>query len=248
MALVSIASVVNCGGRRGAGALGRSRPVVLGGNYGWRCREGAHAFNGTCGPNAGSSIDPIAEYDHQQGVSITGGHVYRGSAIPALAGRYLFGDFGSGRIWHVARDATPTQQFTTGFNSGLSISSFAQDAAGEIYVVNFGGTLHRLRAGAAGGRVIPAQLSATGCVSATNATQPSAGLIPYAPNAPFWSDGAVKSRYLAAGWPAHRDRRRRGFRFSQRLGAGEELPHRHSAGGNTAVHAPRQWRVGRLHL
>ena len=181
----------------GQGAWEEVDRVVLGGNYGWRCREGAHAFNGACGPNAGSSIDPIAEYDHQQGVSITGGHVYRGSAIPALAGRYLFGDFGSGRIWHVARDATPTQQFTTGFNSGLSISSFAQDAAGEIYVVNFGGTLHRLRAGAAGGRVIPAQLSATGCVSATNATQPSAGLIPYAPNAPFWSDGAVKSRYLA---------------------------------------------------
>jgi uncharacterized repeat protein (TIGR03806 family) len=171
--------------------------VVLGGNYGWRCREGAHAFNGACGPNAGSSIDPVAEYDHQQGVSITGGYVYRGSAIPALAGRYVFGDFGSGRIWHVARDATPTQQFTTGFNTGLSISSFAQDAAGEIYVVNFSGTLHRLRAGAAGGRVIAAQLSATGCVSVADATQPAAGLIPYAPNAPFWSDGAVKSRYLA---------------------------------------------------
>lgn len=171
--------------------------VVRGGNYGWRCREGAHAYNASCGPNAGTAIDPVAEYDHSQGVSITGGHVYRGSAIPGLAGRFVFGDFGSGRIWHVARDATPTQQFTTGFDSGLSIASFAQDAAGEIYVVNFGGTLHRLRAGASGGRVIPAQLSATGCVNASDATQPAAGLIPYAPNAPFWSDGAVKSRYLA---------------------------------------------------
>ena len=171
--------------------------VVRGGNYGWRCREGAHAYNASCGPNAATAIDPVAEYDHSQGVSITGGHVYRGSAIPGLAGRFVFGDFGSGRIWHVARDATPTQQFTTGFDSGLSIASFAQDAAGEIYVVNFGGTLHRLRAGASGGRVIPAQLSATGCVNASDATQPAAGLIPYAPNAPFWSDGAVKSRYLA---------------------------------------------------
>jgi len=171
--------------------------VVVGGNYGWRCREGAHAFNGTCGPNAGSAIDPVAEYDHAQGVSITGGHVYRGSAIPALVGRYVFGDFGSGRIWHLARDATPTQQFTTGFDTSLSIASFAQDSAGEIYVVNFGGTLHRLRAGTGSGRVIPAQLSATGCTSPASATQPAAGLIPYAPNAPFWSDGAVKSRYLA---------------------------------------------------
>jgi uncharacterized repeat protein (TIGR03806 family) len=171
--------------------------VVMGGNYGWRCREGAHAFNGTCGANAGSAMEPIAEYDHSQGSSITGGVVYRGRAIPALTGRYVFGDFSSGRIWHVARNAAPTQQFTAGFNSGLSISSFAQDAGGEIYVVNIGGTLHRLRAGSASGRVIPAQLSATGCVSTSNATQPAAGLIPYSPNAPFWSDGAVKSRFLA---------------------------------------------------
>jgi uncharacterized repeat protein (TIGR03806 family) len=171
--------------------------VVAGGNYGWRCREGAHAFNGTCGANAGSAIDPIAEYDHSQGVAVTGGFVYRGSAIPALVGRYVFGDFGSGRIWHVARDAAPTQVFTTGFNSSLSIASFAQDPNGELYVVNFGGTLHRLRAGAASGRVIPALLSATGCVNASDATQPAAGLVPYSPNAPFWADGAVKSRWLA---------------------------------------------------
>ena len=171
--------------------------VMLGGNYGWRCREGAHAFNGTCGPNASSAIDPVAEYSHAQGVSITGGYVYRGNAIPALAGRYLFGDFGSGRIWHVARDTAPTMQVTTGFDSGLSISAFAQDHDGEVYVVHFGGTLHQLRAASTGGRVIPTQLSATGCVNASNATQPASGLIPYAPNAAFWSDGAAKMRYLA---------------------------------------------------
>lgn len=171
--------------------------VVAGGNYGWRCREGAHTYAGNCGANAGSSIDPIAEYSHAQGISITGGVVYRGSSIPALAGRYVFADYGSGRLWHVARDTPATLQVTTGLETGLSISSFAQGADGEIYIVNFGGTLHRLRAAAGGGRVIPAQLSATGCVSGTDATQPAAGLIPYAPNAAFWSDGAVKSRFLA---------------------------------------------------
>lgn len=172
--------------------------VVSGGNYGWRCREGAHAFNATCGANAGSSIDPVAEYSHAQGASITGGFVYRGTAIPALAGRFVFGDFASGRIWHVGRDAAPTQQFTSGFDSGLNISSFAEDAAGELYIVNYAGTLHRLRAGTAtSGRVFPTQLSATGCVGTGNATQPAAGLIPYAPNAPFWSDGAAKERFLA---------------------------------------------------
>ncbi len=171
--------------------------VTAGGNYGWSCREGAHPYNASCGVNAGSSIEPVAEYGHGQGISITGGYVYRGNAVPALAGRYVFGDFSSGRIWQIARDTTPTLAVTSGLDSGLSISSFAQDAAGEIYVVNFGGTLHRLRSGSTTGRVIPSQLSATGCVKAGNPTQPANGLVPYAPNAPFWSDGATKSRFLA---------------------------------------------------
>ena len=172
--------------------------VTVGGNYGWRCREGAHDYNTACGANAGSAIDPIAEYSHSYGHAVTGGYVYRGSAIPALAGRYVFGDYQSGRIWQVAHDATlPTQEVTTSFESGLNISSFAQDPSGEIYVVNLGGTLHKLRAGTVTGRTIPTLLSATGCVNAGNATQAASGLIPYAPNAVFWSDGAVKTRFLA---------------------------------------------------
>lgn len=171
--------------------------IQAGGNYGWRCREGAHAYNASCGSNAGSSIDPVAEYGRSYGNSITGGYVYRGSSIPTLGGRYVFGDFGSGRIWHVARDTPPTLQVTSGLDSGLNISSFAQGADGEIYVVHFGGTLHQLRPAGGGGSTIPAQLSATGCVSPSNATQPASGLIPYAPNAPFWSDGATKQRFMA---------------------------------------------------
>jgi uncharacterized repeat protein (TIGR03806 family) len=171
--------------------------VTAGGNYGWRCREGAHAFNASCGVNAGSSIDPVAEYGRSEGYSVTGGYVYRGTAIPGLSGRYVFGDFGSGRIWNIARDTPQTLVVTTGLDTGLDIASFAQDAAGELYVVNFGGTLHRLRSGTATGRVIPAQLSATGCVNAGNPAQPASGLVPYAPNAPFWSDGATKTRFLA---------------------------------------------------
>jgi uncharacterized repeat protein (TIGR03806 family) len=79
----------------------------------------------------------------------------------------------------------------------LNISSFAQGADGEIYVVHFGGTLHRLRPAGGGGSSIPAQLSDTGCVNPSNATQPASGLIPYAPNAPFWSDNAAKQRFMA---------------------------------------------------
>jgi len=181
----------------GQNAIEEVDRIVAGGNYGWRCFEGTSAYNSTCGSNAASSLPPVAQYDHSVGQSITGGYVYRGTAIPALVGRYVFGDFASGRIWHIARDTAPTLTVTTGFDSGLSIASFAQGNDGELYVVNYGGTLFRLRSGATGGGTVATQLSATGCVLAGDATKPATGLIPYAPNAGFWSDGATKQRFLA---------------------------------------------------
>lgn len=181
----------------GQGALEEVDRVVAGGNYGWRCFEGTNAFNSTCGPNAASSLPPVAQYGRAAGQSITGGYVYRGSAVAALVGRYVFGDFVTGRIWHIARDTPPTLTVTGGLDSGLSIASFAQGVDGELYVVNYGGTLHRLVAAAVGGGPVASQLSATGCVQANDATRPAAGLVPYAPNAAFWSDGASKERYLA---------------------------------------------------
>lgn len=171
--------------------------VVAGGNYGWRCFEGNHSYNGTCGPNAASAIKPVAEYDHGQGSAITGGFVYRGNAIPALSGRYVFADYGTGRLWHIAPDTAPTLQVSAGLNTGINPSSFAQDHAGEIYLTNLNGSLHRLIAGSSSGHAIPTQLSATGCVNPADATQPAGGLIAFEPNAPFWSDGAVKSRWMA---------------------------------------------------
>jgi uncharacterized repeat protein (TIGR03806 family) len=133
----------------------------------------------------------VAEYDHAAGQSITGGYVYRGTANPALAGRYVFGDFVSGRIWSIASDTAPTLRVTSGFDSGLSIASFAEGNDGELYVVHYAGALYRLTATAAGGAdPVATQLSQTGCLG-------SGGLIPYAPRAPFWSDGADKERWLA---------------------------------------------------
>jgi uncharacterized repeat protein (TIGR03806 family) len=181
----------------GQGVIEEVDRIAAGGNYGWRCFEGTQAYNSNCGPNAATSLPPVAQYTHTVGQSVTGGFVYRGSAVPALVGRYVFGDFVTGRIWHIARDTVPTLSVTTGFDSGLSIASFGQDNDGELYIVHYAGTLHRLRAGSAGGGTVPNQLSATGCVLPGDATKPAAGLLPYAPNAPFWSDGAAKERYLA---------------------------------------------------
>jgi uncharacterized repeat protein (TIGR03806 family) len=170
--------------------------VVLGGNYGWRFREGAHCYNpfNNC-PTAGL-VDPVSEYDHSLGTAVTGGYVYRGSAIASLAGRYLFGDFGSGRIWMADPQGSRTPIPLADTNH--QISAFGEGTDGELFVVDYAGTLHAIQAGpGGGGGSIPASLADTGCVSAADPTRPAAGLIPYAPNAALWSDGAAKERWIA---------------------------------------------------
>ncbi|MDY6945161.1 MAG: PQQ-dependent sugar dehydrogenase [Pseudomonadota bacterium] len=185
----------------GQGLFEEVNIVTSGGNYGWRCREGAHDFNtgGTPGCSSATLIDPVTEYDHSLGGSITGGFVYRGTQNTALTGRFLFGDFESGRIWAwIAENATQPREPTLLLDSDLNISSFGQGNDGELYVVDYGGTLHRIDFQATGVvDTAPELLTDTGCVSSSDPKQPAAGLIPYAVNAPFWSDGADKDRWMA---------------------------------------------------
>jgi glucose/arabinose dehydrogenase len=117
--------------------------VVLGGNYGWRCFEGTLDTGFECGtePNL---LPPVAEYGRGVGTTVTGGYVYRGSTIAGLEGHYVFGDFGSQQIWHFDSNAAPPVQISGGFDSGLSIVSFAQGNDGELYVVDYAGPLYRL--------------------------------------------------------------------------------------------------------
>jgi len=176
--------------------------VERGGNYGWRFREGLHCYNPSTNcpttANGAPLIDPVAEYAHDLGISVTGGYVYRGTAIASLAGRYLFGDFGSGRIFGLIPDSTGVLQRQELLATSAQISSFAQGNDGEIYYVDYSGTLFKIvPASTAPSNPIKTLLSQTGCVDANNPTQPAPGLIPYAPNAPFWSDGATKARWMA---------------------------------------------------
>jgi glucose/arabinose dehydrogenase len=120
--------------------------VVRGADYGWRFREGAHCYDPATGCPTAGLVDPVSEYDHSQGSAVTGGYVYRGSAMPGLVGRYVFGDFGSGRIWRADPGSlTPVPLATTSH----AISSFAEGNDGELYVVDYAGTLHVIRAVAA---------------------------------------------------------------------------------------------------
>jgi len=127
----------------GQGAREEIDRVVVGGNFGWGCREGTLPTGLNCGPAQGL-LPPVAEYDRNRGASVTGGYVYRGMAIPGLAGRYVFGDFVSGTLWHIAESTQPTMLMGEGFPTGLSIASFAEDRAGELYIVHYGGELYRV--------------------------------------------------------------------------------------------------------
>jgi len=115
-------------------------------NYGWKIMEGSHCF-GAAGCDNTGLVPPVAEYDHSQGCSVTGGRVYRGDAVPTLRGVYLYADFCSGRIFGLMPDG-PTWRSETLLTVPLSISSFGEDEAGNLYVTDHaGGAVHRITAG-----------------------------------------------------------------------------------------------------
>jgi glucose/arabinose dehydrogenase len=131
-------------------------PASAGGrNYGWRNREGAHANVTTLPPFSTPLVEPIFEYSHNTGHSITGGFVYRGRGLgDAYRGRYFFGDFVTSRIWSVALAIDPvTREATAGSlvdhtgdlgAASVSPSSFGVDAAGELYLVSYTGAIYRI--------------------------------------------------------------------------------------------------------
>lgn len=117
--------------------------VALGGNYGWRCFEGTRNTGLACGSPANLQA-PVVDYGRTVGTTVTGGYVYRGSAYPTLGGRYIFGDFGSGRIWNIPNTTAPTLEATSGLDTGLNMSSFGEANNGELYIVSYDGRLFHI--------------------------------------------------------------------------------------------------------
>ena len=112
-------------------------------NFGWDVYEGRASFEQKAlGP--GKLVLPVAQYSHARGCSITGGYVYRGSAVAAAKGRYFYGDYCSGTIWSLrlvngaARQIRP-EPFTV-----KSLTSFGEDGAGELYAVSGEGQIYKL--------------------------------------------------------------------------------------------------------
>lgn len=174
--------------------------IELGGNYGWKIREGANCRSGSTCDSAGM-IDPVAEYAHQgfSSRSVVGGLVYRGSEIPELTGKYLYNDFYTGDVWSIEND--PAAGVFNGdpfLETNRVISHWTYGPDDEAYALDYYSGVYRLeRNSPAANDPFPQTLSATGCVDQGDPTQPDSGMIGFAVNHPFWSDEADKERWFA---------------------------------------------------
>jgi glucose/arabinose dehydrogenase len=171
-----------------------------GANYGWPRMEGTACYNPGSGCQTGSLVLPVLEYGHGDGCSITGGYRYRGTRTPTLHGTYLFGDFCSKRIWAGIQGANGAWSRTDLLSTALSITTFGEDAAGEVYVAHIGGSVHRVV------RVRP-RLTVTRSGAGTGTVQGPGGLdcgvvcsVVYDPGQTVTLTATVPASSWLAGW------------------------------------------------
>ncbi|MEO8290211.1 MAG: PQQ-dependent sugar dehydrogenase [Gaiellaceae bacterium] len=112
-------------------------------NYGWDVFEGTHSYEDKEPNPAGHLVEPVYEYRHGAGCSVTGGYVYRGSRIPSARGRYFFGDYCSGTVWSLGLSDGDVLDVPR-HGRVEALSSFGEDAAGELYVASQNGDVFEL--------------------------------------------------------------------------------------------------------
>ncbi len=180
--------------------------IQKGGNYQYAYEEGFLSGPKTKpSPLIGTDTPPIYDYDHSTGnTCVIGGYVYRGSLYPELFGQYIFGDNTSGRIFAMTYDfvhvpvVTNLASLPSGLTAYTGLSSFGLDSSNELYMCRMGAPgdiLKLVRLTVTNSP--PPQLSKTGIFSNLTTLTPTNGIIPYTVNVPFWSDGAVKQRWIA---------------------------------------------------
>jgi len=135
-------------GRLWTGDVGQNRfeevdIIENGKNYGWRIMEGFSCFNPSSGCDQTGLTLPVIEYGRDQGASITGGYVYRGSSVPELQGKYIYADFVTGRIWGLTYNGPGDVDNELLLSSNQNIASFGTDADNELYICTFGGSIFR---------------------------------------------------------------------------------------------------------
>ena len=176
--------------------------IEKGGNYGWFFREGF--VGGPASSPIRDFINPIHDYRHgsasTQGRSVTGGLVYRGDNYPELFGKYIFGDYVSGNIWALESDGSRRRVPSDHLVGGVrNISSFNYDPTnGDILGTALTrGIIVRLeRDENSAAPEIPEKLSETGIFSSTEDLVTAEGVVNYKLNHPFWSDNALKTRWV----------------------------------------------------
>jgi len=175
--------------------------IRKGGNYGWNIREGFHPFEPPTQVKPTDLIDPLVEYHRELGESVTGGIVYRGNRLQDYVGSYFYADYVHGNIWILRQEQEKVTEDRQVARTDLEIAAFGEDEHGEMYLCSFDGYIWRLQERDVDLEQIaadfPRKLSETGLFASVRDNEPAEGLIPYDLNLSFWSDFAVKDRYIA---------------------------------------------------
>jgi hypothetical protein len=146
-------------------------------NYGWNRMEGLSCYPATANCDRSGLTLPVLEYTRERGISVTGGYVYRGQAAPLLQGAYVFADFGSGRVWAFDRASGRSQDLFG--STGLQISTFGQDEAGELYLAGYNdGRIYRIAGPTAPLSVVSSASFGDGLVPGSLATIFGNGIAP----------------------------------------------------------------------
>jgi len=185
------------------GEIGGSRHeeinvIKKGSNYGWPVYEGLF-INRNCVPDLLNSMlheRPLTFFPRTEANAVIGGYVYRGTEMPELEGKYICADYGNGEeIWTIDIDTGDYTQL--GSFSSTNIISFGEDLQGELYIMKLGvSPLYKMISKDNPSSQMPDLLSETGAFKNLSTLEPADGLIPYDLVESFWSDGALKKRWL----------------------------------------------------
>ena len=178
--------------------------IEKGANYGWSVVEGSQNVKPMTGAHSIPITKAIIEHDHVEARSITGGFFWKSPRIPELVGAYIYGDWMTGKIWALRYDSEKQQiiDHREIVDTPLQIISFAIDDDGDVLIVGYDGTIHRivpnpiLADADSQNMSFPRKLSETGLFASVTDEIPSAGVIPYEINAHHWADNTTSKRWI----------------------------------------------------
>lgn len=175
--------------------------VQRGGNCGWPVMEGRAALRSEVKVGPTPIIPPAMDHPHTEANSVIGGPVYRGSKLAPLDGSFVYGDYITGTIWGIRRDADGGYSPTTLVDTDLQIVAFLLGSAGELYVMDYDvtGQIYELLPSDVKdtSATFPRRLSETGLFESVKDLRPAPGVVPYAVRAERWMDGAQATRWVA---------------------------------------------------